>query len=179
MLIGSLLISAIESCPSYPSNMKPSKPKKPRLTPLERFWAKVEKTEPGCWLWRGYRTPNGYAQFKADGKTTRVHRWAYKQLVGPIPDGLGLDHLCRVRHCVNPAHLEPVTNKENTARGINFIAVNIRKTNCSNCGDLLTLCAEGQRRCMSCRRKNKNKRYIRKKLEKALLEAPYPPRKNS
>lgn len=60
----------------------------------------------GCWLWAGYRNPKGYGP----------HRRAYEALVGPVPDGMQLDHLCRVRHCVNPEHLEPVTAQENVLR---------------------------------------------------------------
>lgn len=81
--------------------------------PRERFWEKVEKTEK-CWLWTAYVMPTGYGRF---GRQL-AHRFAYEHLVGPIPEGLDLDHLCRVRHCVNPAHLEPVTRAENLRRGI-------------------------------------------------------------
>lgn len=83
----------------------------------KRFWAFVEKTD-GCWLWTGPVTYKGYA--KRIGHAGRLwygHQLAYTLLVGPIPDGLVLDHLCRVRNCVNPAHLEPVTAVENTRRG--------------------------------------------------------------
>ena len=64
------------------------------------------------------------------GEKKFAHRIGYEQLVGPIPKGLELDHLCRVRHCVNPDHLEPVTHKENTLRGSCPAAVNARKTHC-------------------------------------------------
>lgn len=80
-----------------------------------RFWAKVEKTET-CWLWTAALV-KGYARFHdANLRPVGAHRWAYEELVGPIPKGLTLDHLCRVRHCVNPDHLEPVTQRENIAR---------------------------------------------------------------
>jgi hypothetical protein len=59
----------------------------------------------------------GYGAFMVGGRNVRVHRWAYETLVGPIPDGLVIDHLCRVRNCVNPDHLEPVTHRENIRRG--------------------------------------------------------------
>ncbi len=89
---------------------------KPRGTPNQRFWAKVNKTD-GCWEWTGV-TVNGYGRFLfTTGKTVRAHRFAYELLVGPIPDGLQLDHLCRNRSCVNPVHLEPVTQQENLRRG--------------------------------------------------------------
>jgi hypothetical protein len=90
---------------------------------MERFLAKVKKDSSGCWLWTGGRKPTGYGNFKAHSKSTvNAHRWSYEQHVGPIPDGLVLDHLCRVRHCVNPAHLEPVTTRVNLARGTRWPA---------------------------------------------------------
>lgn len=87
----------------------------------ERFWAKVEKTET-CWLWHGYRNKLGYGRV-GDPKDTRrnvmAYRVAYELERGPIPPGFELDHLCRVPACVNPAHLEAVTHRENVMRGQN------------------------------------------------------------
>lgn len=73
-----------------------------------------------CWLWRGKLTDKGYARTTFNGVQTGAHRKAYELLAGPIPEGLELDHLCRVRHCVNPDHLEPVTHEENVARAKAF-----------------------------------------------------------
>ena len=84
-------------------------------TLTERFWDKVRVTD-SCWEWTGARVA-GYGEFWLDGRVQRAHRVAYEALVGPIPDGLQIDHLCRVRSCVNPAHLEPVTLAENVRRG--------------------------------------------------------------
>lgn len=86
------------------------------LPPAERFFAMVNKTET-CWLWTG-ATLTGYGRFKVGGGDlmTLAHRYAYTLMVGPIPEGLTIDHLCRVTNCVNPDHLEPVTMAENTAR---------------------------------------------------------------
>lgn len=80
----------------------------------ERFWSLVTKTET-CWLF-GRLTPIGYGYFRADLKPTMAHRYSYELLVGPIPDGLTIDHLCRNRACVNPDHMEPVTQRENLRR---------------------------------------------------------------
>lgn len=88
---------------------------------VQRFWAKVTKTET-CWLWTGSLTHDGYGRFRLPTGHVLAHRWSYEQLVGPIPEGLVLDHVhkrgCRHRNCVNPAHLEPVTNAVNVARAV-------------------------------------------------------------
>ena len=88
---------------------------------LGKFWSHVDKTG-DCWTWNGRRMSSGYGLWTVRprlSKATNVgaHRVAYLLLVGPIPDGLVLDHLCRNRSCVNPSHLEPVTIKENVRRG--------------------------------------------------------------
>lgn len=87
-----------------------------RMDTKERFWAKVEKR--GCWLWTGVKSA-GYGMLTPRGKgsTMSAHVFAYEMLVGPVPDGLEIDHLCRNRACVNPEHLEPVTHKVNCRRG--------------------------------------------------------------
>lgn len=87
--------------------------------PERRFWLNVRKSD-GCWEWTGSLSGGGYGQFRVHGKQAQVHRFAYGLLVGPVPEGLELDHLCRNRRCVNPAHLEPVTRSINVARGIPF-----------------------------------------------------------
>jgi hypothetical protein len=71
----------------------------------------------GCWIWVKSVNKKGYGQLKRGSATSHAHRWYYEQAKGPIPAGLVIDHLCRVRACVNPDHLEPVTNQENIARG--------------------------------------------------------------
>lgn len=76
----------------------------------------VTRDESGCWLWNGTVSDTGYPQFRINGRSLRAHRVAYELFVGAIPDGLTIDHLCRVKRCVNPAHLEPVTAAENTRR---------------------------------------------------------------
>jgi len=84
--------------------------------PEQRFWALVDKTET-CWLWTGTQVRGGYGQFWLDGHKL-AHCYAYETTVGPIPEGLQLDHLCRVTRCVRPSHLEPVTASENVRRGL-------------------------------------------------------------
>lgn len=102
----------------------------------ERFWNKVDKTG-DCWIWKGKPGPGGYARcVNATGLYEFAHRIAYQIVIGQIPEGLQLDHLCRVRLCVRPEHLEPVTGRENTLRGTSPSAYNAVKTHCSN-GHLL------------------------------------------
>lgn len=83
------------------------------------FWDRVDKDGPGgCWIWTGSVEGKGYGHPTIAGKKHPAHRLAYELLVGPVPEGLHLDHLCRVRRCVNPEHLEPVTSRENSLRGV-------------------------------------------------------------
>ena len=82
-----------------------------------------------CWLYAGYKSNLGYGQLWLDGKRYIAHRVSYETFVKPIPEGLVIDHLCRVRHCINPDHLEPVTSRENTLRG-EGVLINKRKTHC-------------------------------------------------
>lgn len=110
---------------------------------LTRFWAKVAAGPvptyaPAlgpCWLWAGSVDRDDYGKFAVTTTTGRVrhcraHRWAYEARVGPIPEGLTLDHLCRVRRCVRPSHLEPVMSAVNTMRGQGPAASNAAKTHC-------------------------------------------------
>lgn len=83
---------------------------------VTHFWSRVDKTD-GCWLWQG-ATSHGYGVMWNGERVIRAHRFAYVSMVGAVPDGLVLDHLCRDRRCVRPDHLEPVTLKENLRRGV-------------------------------------------------------------
>lgn len=71
-----------------------------------------------CWVWQRSKNPNGYGNLRVDKKLLLAHRWSYERHVGPIPVGLELDHLCRVRACVNPGHLEPVTRTQHARRAL-------------------------------------------------------------
>lgn len=97
----------------------------------ERFEEKyMPEPNSGCWLWTGTMNDHGYGLiYVGMGKEVRAHRFSYELHKGPIPADLELDHLCRVRSCVNPDHLEPVTHAENTRRG-NAGAHNSKRTHC-------------------------------------------------
>ena len=97
---------------------------------LTRFWGKVLFTT-DCWEWTATKTKNGYGRFNNNGVMVRSHRFAYELYKGKIPKDSELDHLCRVRHCVNPDHLEAVTRKENCHRG-DLGLINKSKTHCKN-----------------------------------------------
>lgn len=85
------------------------------MTEQQRFFAKVEKTT-SCWLWQAALDDDGYGVFRASNKTHRAHKWLWELVKGKVPEGLVLDHLCRVRNCVRPKHLEAVTQKVNCER---------------------------------------------------------------
>lgn len=95
---------------------------------LRRFQYKVDANN--CWVWQKAISSTGYGSFYYDGRVQRAHRISYMHYVGPIPDNLVLDHLCRNKACVNPAHLEVVTHKTNVLRGIGPSANNAKKTAC-------------------------------------------------
>jgi HNH endonuclease len=97
----------------------------------ERFWAKVDASG-DCWEWTAARMKNGYGVFNVGGTagTALAHRFAYALLVGCVDAALQLDHLCRNRTCVNPDHLEPVSQRTNLMRGGSLSAINRRKTHC-------------------------------------------------
>jgi hypothetical protein len=123
--------------------------------------------ETPCWVWQLRIDTYGYGRVHAEP----AHRVSYEERRGPIPAGLTLDHLCRVRECINPDHLEPVTNGENILRGESFSARNARKTHCPNghplSGANLRVEANGARRCKTCRVSSERRRYLRKKAEAA------------
>lgn len=121
----------------------------PIVARLERY---SELADDGCWLWTAAKTGNGYGKIWYLGRLRPAHRVAYELMVGPIEDGLHIDHLCRTPACINPEHLEPVTPAENLRRGLH--------------GRMVTVCAQGHeytpentyikgngcRACRTCRR---------------------------
>ena len=135
----------------------------------DRFWSKVDDRGSGCWTWLAAKNPKGYGRFSVRRRAYQAHRVAYELSVGPIPDGMMLDHLCRNRACVNPAHLEPVTNRINLLRGDTLPAANVAKTECRNghglTPDNTVTYPSGERRCKTCDR-DKQRRYYweRKRL---------------
>lgn len=100
------------------------------MTLTEKIIPYVSVAPSGCWLWSGCTGSGGYGRVSVGGKQMPAHRFIYELLIGEIPHGLQLDHLCRVRNCVNPSHLEPVTGRVNILRGEGPCAQHARKTHC-------------------------------------------------
>ena len=144
-----------------------------------QFWNRVIKPAQGeptlaCWKWQGYHNADGYSVYTYKGQTIRVHRLAYELAVGPIADGLVIDHLCRHRWCVNPHHLEAVTNRENVFRGEGIAVANAAKTHCAHGHEFTSentrIRRNGKRICRECRRINGRRYDAHKKLATPLAE---------
>ena len=123
-----------------------------------------------CWNWNGSHTRKGYAKFWWNNKTELAMHFSYETFVGPIPEGLEPDHLCKNKGCSNPDHLEAVTRRENLVRGDSPVGINARKTHCTNGHVFSTentrINKDGSRACRECGRINAVKSY-RKNIEKA------------
>lgn len=131
-----------------------------RSTPAQ-FWAKTLKRENGCWEWSGAHFHNGYGRARYHGRDTVAHVIAWELTNGPVPQGLELDHECRNRGCINPAHLEPVTHQVNQMRGTSFVRENAEKTECLKghplSGENLFIRNDGRRRCRTCERESQKR----------------------
>lgn len=120
---------------------------------LPNFWKRVEKSS-DCWLWTGRQRHDGYGQYswyhEGAVRTTTPHRIAYSILVSDVPRDLQLDHLCRVKNCVNPAHLEPVTPRVNSLRSNSIPAINARREVCQRGHEFTGTAKDGSRFCREC-----------------------------
>jgi hypothetical protein len=119
----------------------------------ERLFSRlIIDPEPGCLLWTGALSATGYGRITVNYRSREVHRLVYEMFAGPAADGMVLDHLCRVRHCANVSHLEPVTDRLNILRGISPSAVNATKTNCLCGREYDGVNVNGSRTCSECHR---------------------------
>lgn len=131
-----------------------------KATVVDRFWQRVQITN-SCWLWTGTKTDAGYG-YLIVGKRVRAHRFSWELAGNEIPDELELDHLCRVRACVNPAHLEPVTRRENQLRGNTFARKRAEQTACIHGHPFdaanTYIAKNGTRHCRTCAREGARRR---------------------
>lgn len=144
-----------------------------KATPEIILAKSIPEPNTGCWLWLGAVTSGGYGTLYLDGRTASAHRTAYEAFVSPIPDSLEIDHLCRVRSCVNPRHLEPVTRRENGRRGHGLIRRNSAATECPRGHPYTTENTRlyaGRRFCRMCRRE-KSRAYHREPKNRPRINA--------
>lgn len=134
-------------------------------------WKRVVVDERGCWIWTGRANRYGYGRtthLPAEGRrSSSTHGLMYRLLVGPIPEGLELDHLCRVPSCCNPSHLEPVTHRENMLRGQTVGAISAAKTACPRGHAYDGVSPSGYRYCRTCVKHQRRARYERDKQARA------------
>jgi hypothetical protein len=145
-------------------NGLPPLPPRPKRTE-ELFWAKADKSG-DCWIWTAAVGKDGYAKAAIEGKVMHASRAAYQFAIGPIPEGLVIDHLCSNTLCVNPAHLEAVTQRENVLRSRNFAAKQARQTECIHGHPFTpenTYVHRGHRYCRTCRNHRWMEMYRRRK----------------
>ena len=133
---------------------------------LRTFWTRVNKTD-SCWLWLPKKERNGYGRVRVNNKRLGVHVVSYLLTGKNIPNGMVIDHLCRVRHCVNPQHLEVVTRGENVLRGNGVTAQHAKQTHCKRghpFNNANTLRIKNGRDCKSCNRIRQKEYMDRKSL---------------
>ena len=139
----------------------------PTISELQRISKKFQISETKCWLWQGSLSPTGYSYIGYRGKTHRGHRLLYQMLRGETPKELVCDHLCRVRHCINPYHIELVTQRENLERGLSLVPEDYCKRGHKMEGDnLYFIPTRGARTCRACRVYRRKKYYERDKEAK-------------
>lgn len=142
-----------------------------RISVSDRFFAQYEPCPmTGCWLWTG-AVAGDYGQICVDGHRIKAHVFAYEREFGAVPDGLELDHLCRVTVCVNPAHLEAVTHRENMLRGHGPVAKFAARTRCHRCGGELSKRSDRGRRCADCKREQMRISGVRRTTRRAAARA--------
>ena len=138
-------------------------------TTEQRFWAKVEWSE-GCWAWLGASSAGGYGRFWTGERFTAAHRYAYAIAVGPIGQGMHVDHLCRNPNCVNPAHLEEATPRLNQLRGFGKGADRASQTHCARGHEFTPentrMTVRNQRVCRTCQSRTTSHRPSRKYVRK-------------
>lgn len=153
---------------------------KGRPTPADRFWPKVNKNGPvpesrpdlgPCWLWLARLNNKGYGEFSFDGRPQCAHRISFRLVVGAIPDGLELDHLCRIPACVNPAHLEPVTHQENIRRGLPAQLSAACPKGHALVEPNLYVSRRGARTCRQCAMRRAQEQRVRNRGDANLIEA--------
>lgn len=140
----------------------------PKARPqIDRFAEKIALTDTGCIEWIASHNGAGYGTLAINRRGGKVlaHRFSYEHHIGPIPAGLVIDHLCRNTLCVNPDHLEAVTETENILRGTAPTATNAAKTHCDHghslSGANLRITPKGWRECLECRRRRSREKYAR------------------
>ena len=142
----------------------------PRVPFSRRVFMNIRKADNGCWNWIGTIGNHGYGVFILGGKINKhrflAHRIVHTIIIGDIPQGMVIDHLCRNTRCVNPAHLEVVTQIENCLRGVSPLALNARKTHCKHGHELLgrnLFLKKAGRECRECKRIKDRRLYWERK----------------